>query len=564
MKKKTIFSSLLTIVLCLSLIAGSTYALFTSEDEVNISVTSGKVDLNASITNIQTWSLEDDKTVAGRDGAFTTGGSAKLEADGSFTIALMTPGDKVSFDIVGENLSNVLTQYRYIIECVGDNTLMEALEVTIDGILYKELVSYTSAWDNLAALTAMPTVTVTIEMPKEVGDDYQDLETNFKVTVEAVQGNAGKTEGEIVKFLPDKWNGEADISWYNETDTEFTLTSAEAFAGFAELVSEDADNFAGKTIKLDTDIDLNRKSFAPIGTTGERDSQNRLITEPFKGTFDGNGNTIANLSQSGWDFGYEWGKYGSIGLFSELESATVKNVVLEGFDCAIEGGDISFIAGSATGDCTFENIEIKSGSIGTYNNGIGGIIGWSGAGTYNFKNITLGEDVVIGGLWGSFDSSAGGIVGQAEPGATYNFENVNVACRMDVFNDCTASYDYYNYRMCGMLIGRLEETTTIDGVNYPDTSKYNITCTNVTVTYGEWANYHYCEPTPANMNGGRGMRVEPGYAYDGLPADYDHSQCVDNCMNLIPFDQIFGGDQLGVKGLKTYDGVTVIYNNKNN
>ena len=115
-----------------------------------------------------------------------------------------------------------------------------------------------------------------------------------------------------------------------------------------------------------------------------------------------------------------------------------------------------------------------------------------------------------------------------------------------------------------MLIGRLEETTTIDGVNYPDTSKYNITCTNVTVTYGEWANYHYCEPTPANMNGGRGMRVEPGYAYDGLPADYDHSQCVDNCMNLIPFDQIFGGDQLGVKGLKTYDGVTVIYNNKNN
>ena len=33
-------------------------------------------------------------------------------------------------------------------------------------------------------------------------------------------------------------------------------------------------------------------------------------------------------------------------------------------------------------------------------------------------------------------------------------------------------------------------------------------------------------------------------------------------MNLIPFDQIFGGNQIAVKGLKTYDGVTVIYNNK--
>ena len=164
-------------------------------------------------------------------------------------------------------------------------------------------------------------------------------------------------------------------------------------------------------------------------------------------------------------------------------------------------------------------------------------------------------------MWGSFDSSVGGIVGQAEPGATYNFENVDVACRLDVYNDCTASYDYYNYRMCGMLIGRLEETTTIDGANYPDTSKYTINCNNVTVTYGEWANYHYCEPTPG-LNGGRGMRVEPGYAYGGLPADFDHSQCVDNHMNLIAFDQIFGGDQIGVKGLKTYEGVTVNYNNK--
>ena len=30
-------------------------------------------------------------------------------------------------------------------------------------------------------------------------------------------------------------------------------------------------------------------------------------------------------------------------------------------------------------------------------------------------------------------------------------------------------------------------------------------------------------------------------------------------MELIPFDQLFGGDQYGVKGLPTYEGVTVIY-----
>ena len=257
-------------------------------------------------------------------------------------------------------------------------------------------------------------------------------------------------------------------------------------------------------------------------------------------------------------FGYEWGSYGSLGLFGELKDATVKNLTISGMEALVEGGDISFIAGSATGNCVFEDITIEDSDIGTYNNGCGGIIGWSGAGSYTFKNITLGKDVVLGGLWGSFDSSIGGIVGQAEPGATYNFENVEINCRIDAYNDCTASYDYYNYRMCGMIIGRMQETITIDGVNYPDTSKYNLTFKNVTVNYRDWMNYHYCEPTPGHNNG-RGMRVEPGYAYDGLPTDFDHSQCTINHMTCIPFDQIFGGAQLGVRGLKTYDGVTVNY-----
>ena len=290
-------------------------------------------------------------------------------------------------------------------------------------------------------------------------------------------------------------------------------------------------------------------SFDPIGDDS-----------PFKGTFYGQGHSISDLYQSGWAFGYEWGSYGSIGLFGEIDGATIKNINVEGAEALVEGGDIGGIVGSATGTCVFENITIKDSAFGTYNNGNGGIIGWSGAGNYTFKNITIAEDVVLAGLWGSFDSSIGGVVGQGEPGATYNFENVNIACRIDAYNECTASYDYYNYRMCGMIIGRLQETTTIDGINSPDTAKYNITCTNVTVTYGDWANYHYCEPTPG-LNGGRGMRVEPGYAYDGLPADFDHTQCTTNHMTCIPFDQIFGGAQLGVKGLKTYDGVDVVYNN---
>lgn len=321
------------------------------------------------------------------------------------------------------------------------------------------------------------------------------------------------------------------------------------------------EGFADKKVILTADFDLtgvttNGDSFAPIGSTGERDDRGRLVCEPFKGTFDGNGKTIKGLYQSGWDMGYEWGQYGSIGLFSELEGATVKNLVIEGMEAQVEGGDISFIAGSATGDCVFENIEIKNSKIGTYNNGIGGIIGWSGAGNYTFKNIKLGSDVVLGGLWGSFDSSIGGIVGQAEPGATYNFEKVEISCRLDAYNDVTASYQYYLYRMCGMLIGRCQKTTNIDGSNYPDLSQYNITCTDVTVNFGDWMNYHYCY----GFNGSRYTRVEAGFAYGGLDtAAEGHDEACTDHMLCLPFTAIIGGDQYGVRPITELEGITVNY-----
>lgn len=159
----------------------------------------------------------------------------------------------------------------------------------------------------------------------------------------------------------------------------------------------------------------------------------------------------------------------------------------------------------------------------------------------------------MGGLWGSFDSSIGGIVGQVEPGATYNFDNVTIDCRIDAYNDCTASYDYYNYRMCGMIIGRCEETTIIDGKNCPDLSKYNLSFNNVVVNYGDWMNYHYCR-----RSGERAVRIEPGYSYGGVE-NRDHSGDNVNCMECIPFDQLIGGNQYGVKGLPAVDGVTVNY-----
>ena len=48
-KSKTFVGALLSIALCVSLIAGATFAIFTSESKVNIAVTSGTVKVTAEV-----------------------------------------------------------------------------------------------------------------------------------------------------------------------------------------------------------------------------------------------------------------------------------------------------------------------------------------------------------------------------------------------------------------------------------------------------------------------------------------------------------------------------------
>ena len=581
--KHALLMSALALLLCVSMLVGSTYAWFTdSVTSTGNKIQSGTVKLDLEVL---------DKT----SGEWS---SIKENKTALFNYDKWEPGYVEAKILKVENEGNLaLKWYAKFVSAVTLSELADVIDVYVlpygvladaSAVKYpagRDLTGYTRVGTVAEFVNTIETTTngtlkagesaylgIALKMQESANNDYQDKTLGaFDIMILATQNTVEKdsfddqydVNSEYDKVsTADTWDGTVDTSWYDPANplTEYKLGTAEQLAGLAELVSENT-TFDGVTFVLTNDIDLycedttasadgDPLTFRPIGDHSKNGT--------FEGVFDGNGKTIFNLYQNGWDLGYEWGEYGSYGLFGNLNDATVKNLTLSGGESYIEGGDTSFVAGSATGTCVFENITIKDSISATYNNGNGGIIGWSGSGDYTFKNISIADDCVLAGLWGSFDSSIGGIVGQGEPGATYNFENVDIACRIDAYNDCTASYDYYNYRMCGMIIGRLEETTTIDGVKYPDMSKYNIICNNVTVTYGDWHNYHYCEPTPG-LNGGRGMRVEAGYEYGGLPVDYDHSQCVDNHMNLIPFDQIFGGDQIAVKGLKTYDGVTVVY-----
>ena len=73
-----------------------------------------------------------------------------------------------------------------------------------------------------------------------------------------------------------QWSDLADVSWYNESDLNLEINTAEEFAGLAQLVIG-GESFADKTISLTSNLDLDGHLWTPIGTG---------VDTPFSGTFE--------------------------------------------------------------------------------------------------------------------------------------------------------------------------------------------------------------------------------------------------------------------------------------
>jgi len=180
MKKKIIISSIMTIVLCLSIIAGSTYALFTSEDKVDIAITAGKVKLEAFVKDGFTYSTIFNEYTSNT--RFENGGDA-IWAEKAVTINRMAPGDKLEFDIKMINNSDIDIQYRvaWAFATDGDYKLNEKLVVTGETEWAEWLITDPKVTEK--------TTTVTVTLPTEVGNDYQEAKGKIIFTVYAVQWN---------------------------------------------------------------------------------------------------------------------------------------------------------------------------------------------------------------------------------------------------------------------------------------------------------------------------------------------------------------------------------------
>lgn len=187
-RKSTLISAVLAIAMCVSLLAGSTFALFTSESKVNLAVTSGNVEVVASIENIEkSYVDENGETVSGK----LFGGDATF-ADGTLSLDNIVPKDTVKFNVKIANNSSVAIKYRTVVTVVEDNGLASSLSIDLAG--YQMIgTKAASAYAKLDVGKQPEVLPVTITLPES--ETTQGKSCKLSVSVEAVQGNAAVADG---------------------------------------------------------------------------------------------------------------------------------------------------------------------------------------------------------------------------------------------------------------------------------------------------------------------------------------------------------------------------------
>ncbi|MBO5481089.1 MAG: hypothetical protein J6A63_07875 [Clostridia bacterium] len=420
-KTKLLLTSFATIAMSASLMVGGTYALFTSETQVNVGVQAGTVEIKATVAdNVLTksrvgwgeWSATPVTTGTTIFSAFENGGGATF-TENSVNLELMTPGDQVQFTIDLDNKSNVNAMYRTVVLPTEDTGLLKGLEITFADVTTTEaekaeketfIGAAVADWAQLPENTSdvERKILVTITLPKDAGNEYQNKTAKLVYYVEAIQGNADVNDGNVV-----------DAQGYTLIQSATDLWRLSAQYANPNKVSVLSTTQALPKYRLAANIDLNGAPFMPIGTE----------SNPFLGEFDGNGYTVSNFTVTGNE---------SVGLFGYADGGnqklTVKNLTVK--DATINGSHwVGGIVGKLSGsleNCTVENVTVTAVPLNNMNGDkVGGIVGWTSRGEVKgciAKNVTVAGYRDVGGLVGAAVADNWvKVTGNTVDGATLSF-----------------------------------------------------------------------------------------------------------------------------------------------
>lgn len=429
---RALLSSVMALVLCFSMLLGTTFAWFTDNASTAVNkIQSGTLDIGLEmLDSVDADGTEHWVSAVGKTLEFVKAEGAEDED------VLWDPGATYELPALRiANNGNLALKYKADITGIkGDAKLNEAIEwnVVVDTF-------------EAVAAEAVPTETINAEyhllpgeyhilyisghMKEDAGNEYQGLTIDgVGITVYATQythesdsyGNTYDEDATLPSLTA------SDITPVDPTEISagvYQIESAAQFLGFMQNTQDTQDepmNYNGTKILLNCDIDFGGMEITGVASDGNY----------FAGEFDGQGHTISNFVINKPDNQF-------VGLFNQVNgnyyenTASVKNLNVE--NAKIIGlKSVGAIVGSAQGDTVVEDCNTVDCTVVATEKRAGGVVGYIASGT-TVKNCTAKDTTIVtAGDFTSTEDADCQIVGYNNPTTPANtvvgntYENVEI------------------------------------------------------------------------------------------------------------------------------------------
>ncbi len=436
--KSALISSVIALLLCFTMLLGSTFAWFTdSVTSANNIIKSGNLDIELYHTDdIDTHEKVGSNTVLFDDIALWEPGAVVYETFEVVNEGSLALKYQLSVNVTNANANangNTLADVLKVGVIKGGATATDdraALIAEVEDEEWTALTSFTKT-GNLINKDDKDVYTVVIYWePSENDNDYnmnngkgEPLTIDIGVTLFATQYSSESDS------FNENYDELAGLPWTGKTeavpeavDGVITITNAEQFAGFAAAVNS-GNTYSGKTIKLAADINLGNRLWTPIGQTG---------STQFVGSFDGNGHTIYNLNI---DNTANTSQYGAAGLFGWVEhhsgSNSIKDLTIDGVTINSHrySGAIAGWINIPVTNCTVKNVTINCSYYNDDTDGtkVGALVGYADNGS-ELTNNTVDTAILnafgdVGGLAGVAQTSVS-VTGNTLKNVVINYVSV--------------------------------------------------------------------------------------------------------------------------------------------
>lgn len=206
------------------------------------------------------------------------------------------------------------------------------------------------------------------------------------------------------------WQSDMNFPGDGTKEAPFQIGSIQQLMGLSEMAALGPRETEGKYFELTRDLNLsglfyNKGNWMPIGWYQKKGELGGEVQSPFRGHFDGRGNTISGLKIVSQSLGLT-----NIGLFGVIDGGSVKNLNVEA-DQIVGEDNGGILAGCITGDAIIYGVTV-SGYVNTRGNA-GGI---AGEVTGSEKRVTMencsAENIVLNSE--GAESFVGGIAGNVQ------------------------------------------------------------------------------------------------------------------------------------------------------